>query len=264
MKLKITLLGTGTSLGVPMVACQCPVCRSTDPRDKRLRASVLAEANGRNIIIDTGPDFRYQMLRSDTSHLEGILITHAHKDHTAGLDDVRALNWINSTPAHVYGEPNVLESLRQEFAYAFSESKYPGLPEIVLHGIDEHSFEIAGIPIIPIRVMHHRLPVMGFRIGDFTYITDANYIAEEEYPKILGSKVVVIDGLRHEPHISHFNLQQALDLIAIWKPEQAYITHISHQLGRYRDVNPTLPKGVELGYDGLSFEINGNKFRVLE
>ena len=247
-----------------MVACQCPVCRSTDPRDKRLRSSVLVEANGKNFIIDTGPDFRYQMLRSNITHLEGILITHAHKDHTAGLDDVRALNWINSTPANVYGEPNVLESLRQEFSYAFSESKYPGLPEIVLHGIDEHPFEVEGIPIIPIRVMHHHLPVMGFRIGDFTYITDANYIAEEEFPKIEGSKVVVIDGLRHEPHISHFHLQQALDLIAIWKPERAFITHISHQLGRYRDVNPTLPKGVELGYDGLSFEISGNNFRVLE
>lgn len=259
MNLKITLLGTGTSLGVPMIACKCPVCLSSDSKDKRLRSSVLIEAEGKNILIDTGPDFRYQMLRSNTLHLDAILITHAHKDHTAGLDDVRAFNWINSTPANVYGEPDVLESLRREFAYAFSETKYPGLPEIVLHKIDENEpFYIDDILIIPIRVMHHRLPVLGFRIGDFTYITDSNYISEAEFHKIAGSKVIVINGLRHEPHLSHFSLEQSLELIEKWKPQQAYITHISHQMGLHRDVNQTLPDGVQLGYDGLSFSINGS------
>ncbi len=260
---KITLLGTGTSLGVPMIACKCPVCLSSNTKDKRLRSSVLIETEGKNIIIDTGPDFRYQMLRSNTLYLDGILITHAHKDHTAGLDDVRAFNWINSSPANVYGEPDVLESLRQEFAYAFSESKYPGLPEIVLHDIDENPFYIGDIPIIPIRVMHHRLPILGFRIGDFTYITDSNYVPETEFDKIIGSKVIVIDGLRIKPHISHFNLEQAIELIQKWKPQQAYITHISHQMGLHDEVNKRLPEGIELGYDGLCFSIDETGVTVL-
>ncbi len=252
---KITFLGTGTSLGVPMIACKCPVCLSTDPKDKRLRSSVLVEISGKNIIIDTGPDFRYQMIRSNTAHLDGILITHAHKDHTAGLDDVRAYNWLNGTPANVFGEPGVLESLRREFSYAFSESDYPGRPEIVLHGINENTFYIGDIPIIPIRVMHHKLPVLGFRIGDFTYITDSNHVPEREYDKIIGSKVIVINGLRHEPHISHFNLDQAVELIKIWNPDKGYITHISHQLGLHNEINSKLPQGIELGYDGLTITI---------
>jgi phosphoribosyl 1,2-cyclic phosphate phosphodiesterase len=260
---KITLLGTGTSFGVPMIACKCPVCLSSDPKDNRLRSSVLIESGGQNIIIDTGPDFRYQMLRSKTMHLDGILITHAHKDHTAGLDDVRAFNWINGTPAMVYGESEVLESLRREFAYAFSDSKYPGLPEINLHSIDENPFFIGNIQIIPIRAHHHRLPVLGFRIGDFTYITDSNHVPKSEFSKIAGSKVIVINGLRHESHISHFNLNQALALIEQWKPQQAYITHISHQMGLHKDVNAILPDGVELGYDGLSFTVDENSFTVL-
>jgi phosphoribosyl 1,2-cyclic phosphate phosphodiesterase len=260
---KITLLGTGTSFGVPMIACKCPVCLSSDPKDNRLRSSVLIESGGQNIIIDTGPDFRYQMLRSKTMHLDGILITHAHKDHTAGLDDVRAFNWINGTPAMVYGESEVLESLRREFAYAFSDSKYPGLPEINLHSIDETPFFIGNIQITPIRVLHHQLPVLGFRIGDFTYITDSNHVSETEFSKIIGSKVIVINGLRHESHISHFNLNQALALIEQWRPQQAYITHISHQMGLHKDVNAILPSGVELGYDGLSFTLDENGFTVL-
>lgn len=255
MTSKITFLGTGTSLGVPMIACQCPICHSSDKKDKRLRSSVLIEIEGRNILIDAGPDFRWQMLRSKTLHLDGILITHEHKDHTAGLDDVRAFNWLNNTPCHVYAEERVLKSLRQEFAYAFSESKYPGLPEVILNEIDDHPFAIEGIQIIPIRAMHHRLPVFGFRIGDFTYITDANYIPKEEYHKIYGSKVLVLNGLRPEPHVSHFSLPQALEMIEVLKPERAYITHISHQLGFHRTVNDTLPPGVELAYDGLQIEI---------
>ncbi len=255
MSLRITILGSGTSLGVPMIACSCKVCQSTNPKDKRQRASVLIQSGETNLVIDTGPDFRMQMLQSGLTHLEGILITHSHKDHTAGLDDVRAFNWINNTPAHVYAEAPVIKSLRQEFAYAFSESKYPGLPEIILNKIDEHPFEIEGIPIIPIRVMHHLLPILGFRIGDFTYLTDTNHVPEREYSKIRGSKVLVVDGLRHDTHISHFNLSQALELIAELKPDKAYITHISHQMGLHDTINPTLPPNVELAYDGLLIEL---------
>lgn len=238
-----------------MIACKCAVCNSPNSRDKRLRSSVLIEAEGKNIVIDTGPDFRQQMLQNNVSHLDGILFTHEHKDHTAGLDDVRAFNWINGTLANVYGESRVLDSLRKEFSYAFSESKYPGLPEIILHEIGEMPFIIEGIEIVPIRVMHHKLPVLGFRIKDFTYITDAKTIPESEYDKMLGTKVLVIDGLRNEPHISHFSLQEALDVISLVKPEQAYITHISHQLGLHNEVNKMLPKGVELAYDGLRLTI---------
>lgn len=255
MKLNITILGSGTSLGVPMIACKCPVCISSNSKDKRLRSSVLIEASGKNIVIDTGPDFRQQMLQNKVMHLNGILFTHEHKDHTAGLDDVRAFNWINGTLANVYGESRVLDSLRQEFSYAFSESKYPGLPEIILHEIGEKPFSFEGIEIVPIRVMHHKLPVLGFRIEDFTYITDANTIPEPEFEKLVGTKVLVIDGLRHEPHISHFSLQQALDVISLVKPEQAFITHISHQLGLHHEVNKMLPQGVELAYDGLLIKI---------
>ena len=255
MKLNITILGSGTSLGVPMIACKCAVCTSKNPKDKRLRSSVLIEAEGKNIVIDTGPDFRQQMLQNKVTHLNGILFTHEHKDHTAGLDDVRAFNWINGTLANVYGESRVLDSLRKEFSYAFSESKYPGLPEIILHEIGEKPFSIEGIEIIPIRVMHHKLPVLGFRIADFAYITDVNTIPEQQFETLAGTKVLVIDGLRHEPHISHFSLQQALEVINLVKPEKAYITHISHQLGLHNEVNETLPQGVDLAYDGLLIKI---------
>ncbi|MGQ1948053.1 MBL fold metallo-hydrolase [Geofilum sp. OHC36d9] len=255
MQIKVTVLGSGTSLGVPMIACKCKVCQSENIKDKRLRASVLIQVGDKNIVIDAGPDFRMQMLRSGIAHLEAILITHCHKDHTAGLDDVRAFNWINKTPAHVYAEPMVIKSLRQEFAYAFSDHKYPGLPEINLHKINVEPFKVADVPVIPIRVMHYKMPVLGFRIGDFTYLTDTNHVPQESYSKIMGSKVLIVDGLRIEPHLSHFNLQQALDFIAQVKPEKAYITHISHQMGLHDEVNALLPKGVELAYDGLTFDI---------
>ncbi|GAO28719.1 MBL fold metallo-hydrolase [Geofilum rubicundum] len=194
MSLRVTILGSGTSLGVPMIACPCMVCQSSNPKDKRLRSSVLVQSGETNLVIDTGPDFRMQMLQSGTTHLEGILITHCHKDHTAGLDDVRAFNWINNTKAHVYAEASVIKSLRQEFAYAFSESKYPGLPDIILNKIDEQPFEVEGLPVIPIRVMHHLLPVLGFRIGDFCYLTDTNHVPENQFSKIRGSKVLVVDA----------------------------------------------------------------------
>jgi phosphoribosyl 1,2-cyclic phosphate phosphodiesterase len=256
VKLKVTILGSGTSLGVPVIGCNCRVCSSKNEKDKRLRTSALIQIEDVNILIDAGPDFRGQMLKSNTHHLEAILLTHEHRDHTAGLDDVRAFNWINGSPVNVYAESNVLDSLRQMFFYAFAESKYPGVPEFLVHEIGEDVFFINNIKVTPIRGVHSKLPVLGFRIGAFTYITDMNYIAPNQIEKIAGSKVIVINGLRHEYHHSHFNLQQALDLIRIWKPKQAYITHISHQLGLHEEVNKTLPEGVELAYDGLCFQVS--------
>ncbi len=252
---KITILGSGTSLGVPMIGCNCRVCISDHPKDKRMRAAVLIQTAEKNIVIDTGPDFRMQMLNSGITHLDGVLITHSHKDHIAGLDDVRAFNWINNTPAQVYAEANVIHNIKQEFSYAFSDFKHPGLPEINLHEIGTDLFDVAGIPVIPIRVMHHKLPILGFRIGDFAYLTDTNFIPEEELHKLEGVEVLVIDGLRIQEHISHFNLQQALEAIELLKPKQAFITHISHQMGLHDEVNSTLPLGVELAYDGLVIDL---------
>lgn len=238
-----------------MVACGCRVCISPDKKDKRLRSSVLVNVNNKNILIDTGPDLRYQMLRSKTTRLDGILITHGHKDHTAGLDDVRAFNWHNKSACQVYAEERVIKGLQQEFAYAFSESKYPGVPDIILNKIDTSIFLVEDIPVTPIRAFHHKLPLLGFRIGDITYITDANYLPDEEYKKVYGTKVLVINGLRHKPHLSHFTLGEALEVIKEFNPEQAYITHISHQLGLHEEVSKTLPRGVALAYDGLQIVV---------
>lgn len=248
---KITILGSGTSLGVPMIGCTCRVCKSDHPKDKRMRASVLIQTADKNIVIDTGPDFRMQMLNSGITHLDGVLITHSHKDHIGGMDDVRAFNLINKTPSQVYAEANVIKSIKQEFFYAFEEFKYPGLPEINLHEIGVDPFEVAEVSVVPIRVMHNSLPILGFRVGNFAYITDTSFVPETEYHKFEGVEVLVIDGLRIREHISHFNLQQALAMIDILKPKQAYITHISHQMGLHEEVNKVLPMGVELAYDGL-------------
>lgn len=250
------MLGTGTSLGVPMVACQCKVCKSTNSKDKRLRSAVLVQAESKNIVIDIGPDFRMQMLNNDVRHLEGVLMTHSHRDHTAGLDDVRSFNWINSKPVDIYAEDIVIDALKHDFSYAFARSEYSGLPEIQFHHINNRQFDVAGLCITPVRVMHHKLPVLGYRIGNFTYLTDTNHVPCEEYPKLYGTKVLVIDGLRFEKHVSHFNIQEALELISEIKPEKAYITHISHQLGLHDEVNAMLPEGVELAYDGLMIDLD--------
>ena len=238
-----------------MIGCNCSVCTSENPRDKRMRSAVLMQTENKNIVIDTGPDFRMQMLNSGISHLDGVLITHSHKDHVAGLDDVRAFNLINKAPVQVYAEANVLRSIKQEFSYAFSDFKYPGLPEINLTEISTEHFVVAGISITPIRLMHHKLPILGFRTGDFSYLTDTNHIPQEEFYKLEGTKVLVIDGLRIREHTSHFNLEQALRVIEILQPQKAYITHISHRMGLHDDVNAFLPKGVELAYDGLVIDL---------
>jgi len=253
--LRITLLGTGTSQGVPVIGCTCEVCRSVDYRDKRLRVSVHLQVGGKSIIIDTGPDFRQQVLRERVRTLDALVFTHEHKDHTAGLDDIRAYNFSQQKDMPVYAEERVLEQLKKEFSYIFSDYKYPGIPQVQLHTVQNRPFEVEGVPFTPIRVMHYKLPVFGYRVGDFTYITDANHISEEEKEKVRGSKVVVLNALRQEPHISHFSLQEAVNLLEELQPEQAYLTHISHLLGQHREVEQKLPGFIRLGYDGLQLEL---------
>lgn len=253
--MKVTFLGTGTSQGIPVIACNCDVCLSPDLHDKRLRSSVLIEVDGKNLVIDSGPDFRQQMLRANLHSLDAILFTHEHKDHIAGLDDIRAFNYVQQKPIDIYAEERVHWAIKQEFAYIFAEQKYPGVPQVTMHLIDNHPFEVHGIEVIPIRAVHMRLPVLGFRIGDFTYITDANYISDEEKEKIKGSKYLVINGLRKQKHISHFSLDEAVKVIEDVKPEFAYITHISHQLGKNQMVNTELPENIRLAYDGLTIEM---------
>ncbi len=253
--MKITFLGTGTSQGVPIIGCECEVCRSLDYRDKRLRVSVHVEIDGTSLIIDTGPDFRQQMLRERIKRVDAVLFTHEHKDHTAGLDDIRAFNFMQHIDMPLYADQRVLLQLQQEFSYIFTNSTYPGVPRVQLKPIVNEVFSINDISITPIAVMHHKLPVFGFRIGDFTYITDANYIAPEEKEKIKGSKILVVNALRSEPHISHFSLPEAVDLVAELNPEQAYFTHISHLLGQHRTVEQQLPPNIRLAYDGLSLTL---------
>jgi len=252
---KITFLGTGTSSGVPMIGCNCAVCSSTDSKDNRLRSSILVNTDNFTFVIDTTPDFRYQMLRTKTNTLNAVVFTHAHKDHIAGLDDIRAYNYLMKAPMNVYASALTNDALKKDFYYAFAEIKYPGVPEIILHEIDETPFTIGGLTIQPILVWHHKMPVYGYRFNDFTYITDANRIDEDQKEKIKGSKVLVLNALRREPHISHFTLQQAIDLAEELQIPQVYFTHISHQLGLHKEVEKELPNHIHLAYDGLVVEI---------
>ena len=248
---KITFLGTGTSQGVPVIACECATCQSSDPRDKRLRASLLVETSANIIVIDAGPDFRQQMLNERVKKINAILLTHEHKDHIAGMDDLRAFNFKSQAAIDIYAEERVQAAVRNEYAYVFSENHYPGVPRMELHNIDNYNFEIKGDVIIPLRVFHYRLPVFGFRIGDMAYITDANYIPEETKEKLIGVKYLVINALRKEKHISHYSLDEALGLIREVSPRKAYITHIGHQMGKQAEVNRELPVNVTLAWDGL-------------
>lgn len=253
--MKVKILGTGTSQGVPVIACTCKVCQSTDPNDKRLRTSVMVEINNTTIVIDAGPDFRQQMLREKVSNIDAILITHEHRDHIAGLDDVRSFNFLKQKPVDIYSEPRVQDAIKFEFSYSFGENKYPGVPQFNLLNLTDEDFFVNDIKITPLRVFHYKLPVYGFRIGNFTYITDANYISEETKEKLIGTKYLVINALRQQKHISHYSLSEAIELINYVSPKRAFITHISHQMGLHKDINNILPQNISLAYDGLHFEL---------
>lgn len=242
-------------MGVPVIGCTCGTCSSTDPKDNRLRTSILIQQDGKNIVIDSGPDFRYQMLRAKVDHLDALVFTHEHKDHTAGMDDVRAYNFIQQRAMEIWASERVEAALRHDFHYAFASQKYPGVPEIRFNRIDGQPMDIEGITLTPIEVMHHKLPVYGFRIHDFVYITDANYISEEEWGKLKGVKTLVINALRKQFHISHFTLEQAVEIAQQSGAEQTYLIHISHQMGRHADVEEGLPSGVNIAYDGLVIEV---------
>ena len=247
--LKITFLGTGTSSGVPMIACNCNVCQSADKHDKRLRSSILVESETTSIVVDTTPDFRYQMLRSGTVKLDAVLFTHPHKDHIAGLDDIRAFNFFQKQSMNVYANDITQKALQKEFSYILAEHKYPGIPDITLCQIPDEPFMIGDIPVTAIKVWHLNMPVLGFRFGNFTYITDANRIEEKEKEKIKGSSILVLNALRKQKHISHFNLEEAIELVNELRIPEAYFTHISHQLGLHAEVNKELPAGMYISFD---------------
>lgn len=249
--LKVTFLGTGTSQGVPVIGCDCEVCHSLDFRDKRLRSSVHIEVDGKSLVIDTGPDFRQQMLREHVQRLDAVIFTHDHKDHTAGLDDVRAFNFLHKMDMPVFGSRRVLDQLRVEYYYVFEGEKYPGVPRLDLNEIDHQPFDAAGVRITPLPVRHLKMQVFGFRIKDFSYITDANHIPEETLERLKGSKVLVLNALQKEKHVSHFNLQEAIEMSQLIGAGQTYFTHASHRLGLHREIERELPAGVALAYDGL-------------
>lgn len=253
--LRITVLGSGTSQGVPVISCSCEVCNSENPKDKRLRSSIMISHNEKNYVVDTGPDFRQQMLREKVHRLDGILFTHEHKDHIAGLDDIRAFNYRTQQAMRVFCTERVEKALRNEYHYVFAKDRYPGIPEIELIRIHNRKFRIDDIEVQPIEVMHYKLPVLGFRIADFVYITDAKTISEDEREKVRGAEVLIINALHRSKHISHFNLEEALDFIADVKPKKAYLTHISHLFGQHDDIERELPEGVLVAYDGLQIDV---------
>jgi phosphoribosyl 1,2-cyclic phosphate phosphodiesterase len=254
--MKVTFLGTGTSQGIPVIGSTHPVCLSSDSRDKRLRSSVMIEIDQTILVIDCGPDFRTQMLRENPSHLDAILFTHEHSDHTAGLDDIRPFYFNQKGDFQLYGHKRVFDSLKQRFGYIFeTENKYPGAPTVALNEIKNNvPFQINNVHITPVNVYHNTLQVFGFRIKDFVYLTDVKTISDQEIKKLVNTKVLVVNALREREHHSHFTLSEALSFIEKVKPEKAYLTHISHELGFYEEVQKTLPKNVFLGFDTLTLE----------
>ena len=253
--LDITILGSGTSTGVPLIGCDCEVCTSSDPKNKRLRTSIKISSATTTVVIDTTPDFRYQMLRTNTTQIDAVVFTHPHRDHYAGLDDIRPFNFFSQKSMAIYANELTQVAIKRDFYYAFEKDKDAGLPEMILHTIDKDSFTIGDIPFIPIQVMHREMPVLGFRMGDVTYITDANFIPETEMEKIKGSKVLILNALRKQTHPTHYNVEQALAVVASLDIPTVYFTHFSHQIGLHDELEASLPKGIHLAYDGLQFSV---------
>lgn len=253
--MKITFLGTGTSQGVPVVACTCPVCQHGSAKDKRLRSSILIEDDDTVFVVDAGPDFRQQLLREKLMKLDAILITHRHKDHIAGMDDVRSFNWFTKKPMDVYATEKDQARIKEEFSYAFSGSSYPGVPQFKLHTVDDAPFYVGEQKILPLKVLHLKMEILGFRIGDFAYITDTNYIPGSVLSNLLDCKVIVISALRNEKHISHYTLEEAVRVLEFLRPERAYLTHASHLLGFHEDIEKQLPGFIQMAYDGLKIEV---------
>jgi phosphoribosyl 1,2-cyclic phosphate phosphodiesterase len=253
--LNITFLGTGASHGIPVIGCNCEVCQSENSRDKRLRSSIFIKTDRNNLVIDAGPDFRQQMLREKIIRIDGVLLTHEHKDHTAGLDDVRAYNYLMKKAMCIYAEDRVLDSIKREYSYVFSDDKYPGIPELDLHAITDENFEIDGDVVTPIRAFHNFLPVYGFRINDFAYLTDAKMIPESEKQKMQNLDVLVLSALRPKPHVSHMGLDEVLDVIEELKPKKTFLTHISHMQFNFNAFDLQLPANVHPAYDGLTIEV---------
>lgn len=253
--MRITFLGTGTSQGVPVIGCNCPACTSGDPHDSRLRSSVLVEDRGTVLVIDTGPDFRQQMLANGVERLDAVVFTHEHRDHIAGLDDIRAYNFIQKKSMDIFAEERVIRALKGMFPYVFAAHRYPGVPNVVVHLIGTDPFVVGGTEVVPIRLVHYRLPVLGFRIGSFAYLTDANHLPEAEKHKLNGVKVLVVNALRKKEHISHFTLSEAVELIGRLGPERAYLTHISHQMGPAAALADELPESIRPAYDGLVLDL---------
>lgn len=258
--MKLTFLGTGTSQGVPVIGCRCAVCTSADRRDHRLRTSAMVETRGVRLVIDAGPDFRYQMLRTGVRHVDGILLTHEHKDHIGGLDDVRAFNFVDYPPTvhrvDIYAAPRTAACVRKDFDYAFAQDKYRGVPEIALHEIDtDHPFSVGGVEIVPVSGHHsERFTVTGYRIGRMAYLTDFKTIEDREVAKLEGVELLVVNALRFKEHYSHFNVAEALELIRRVGPREAYLTHMSHDIGLHAETEPTLPAGVRMAYDTLTVD----------
>jgi len=253
--LDITILGSGTSTGVPLIGCDCKVCTSNNPQNKRLRTSIKISSPTTTVVIDTTPDFRYQMLRTNTTHIDAVVFTHPHRDHYAGLDDIRPFNFFSHKPMAIYANALTQVAIKRDFYYAFEKDKDEGLPEMILNTIDKDNFTIGDISFTPIQVMHREMPVLGFRIGDFTYITDANFITETEMEKIRGSKILILNALRKQTHPTHYNLEQALAVVSSLDIPTVYFTHFSHQIGLHDEVEAALPKGIHLAYDGLQFSV---------